>query len=632
MLAGCSFSSSRHQMSTAQRFDILPCGFSKRAGRGDGGAAPRVAAGADARTAGGGAAATCSFRAHPAPPVTQAVSWGAKPEPNVGGGNVGAVWGERSSRAVKRAHEEGAGEEYGGGPVVRAKRTRMGGDGDEVWFRQPIAGTVQAAGGGSAGNGGEEEEPEEEKAFLVPSAAAFPHAAGPSLAAAKMEELSKSPSNSPASSSGGTDGGSSAAPEPPPPHARNGTPGGEAGREAMELAVALTACADSLAARNHDAANYYLARLGEMASPSGPTPMHRVAAYFAEALALRVVRTWPHLFDVTPPRELTDAGADDDATALRVLNAVTPIPRFLHFTINERILRDFDGHDRVHVIDFDIKQGLQWPGLLQSLAARACGPPAHVRITGVGESRQELNETGARLGRVAAALGLAFEFHAVVDRLEDVRLWMLHVKRGERVAVSCVLAAHRLLRDGTGGALADFLGLARSTGAAVLLLGEHEDALNGGRWEARFARALRYYAAAFDAVAAAGMPDASPARARAEEMFAREIRNAVAFDAGDRFERHESFAGWRRRMEEGGYRNAGIGDREAMQGRMIARMFAPPGNYSVQAQGDGEGLTLRWMDQPMYTVSAWTPAGDGGGGGSTVSASVSTTASHSQQS
>ena len=56
-------------MSTTQRFDILPCGFSKRSNRGDGAAAPRVAAG-DARTA----TTTCSFRAHPAPPVTQAVS------------------------------------------------------------------------------------------------------------------------------------------------------------------------------------------------------------------------------------------------------------------------------------------------------------------------------------------------------------------------------------------------------------------------------------------------------------------------------------------------------------------------------------------------------------------------------
>jgi len=192
---------------------------------------------------------------------------------------------------------------------------------------------VQAAGSGDG------EEAEEEKVFLVPSAAAFPQgtsaaaaAAGPSLAAAKKEEFSKSPSNSPASL-GGTDGGSSAV-RPEQLHAHNGTPAARV--EAMELVVALTACADSLAACNHDAANYYLARLGEMASPAGPTPMHRMAAYFAEALALRVLRMWP--------RELTDGAVaeDDDATALRVLNAVTPIPRFLHFTLNERVLRAFD--------------------------------------------------------------------------------------------------------------------------------------------------------------------------------------------------------------------------------------------------------------------------------------------------
>ncbi|KAK3128216.1 hypothetical protein QOZ80_6BG0458550 [Eleusine coracana subsp. coracana] len=622
MLAGCSFSSSRHQMSSTQRFDILQCGgFSKRSNRGDN-AAPRVAA-ADA----------CSFRGHPAPPVTQAVSWGAKPEGNV-------AWQERS-RAVKRAHDDDdAVEEYGGGPTVRAKRTRLGGDrDDEVWFRQPtIAGTVRHAAPGE----GEDDHHEEEKVFLVPSAAAFPHgmaaaaAAGPSsaLAAAKQEELSNSPS--PASSDGG------AAPPPPPPlHAgRNGAapppPPELLHREAMELVSALTACADSISTGDHRGANYYLARLGESAHPAGPTPVHRVAAYFAEALALRAVRTWPRDFDVTPPRALTEVNADDDAVALRVLNAATPIPRFLHFTLNERLLRAFEGHDRVHVIDFDVKQGLQWPGLLQSLAGRAGGPPAHVRVTGVGESRQELAEVGARLGRVAASLGLGFEFHAVVeDRVEDVRLWMLHVKRGERVAVNCVLAAHRLLRDATGAALADFLALARSAGAGILLLAEREGALNEGRWDARFARALRYYAAAFDAVHASGLPESSPARVKAEEMFAREIRDAVAFEGVDRVHRHETFSWWRRSMEECGFRNAGLGEREAMQGRMIARMFAPPADnhYSVRAQGNGEALTLQWMDQPLYTVSAWTPASDADAGGSTtVSASVSTTASHSQQS
>ena len=90
--------------------------------------------------------------------------------------------------------------------------------------------------------------PAEEKVFLVPSVAAFPHgmsaATGPSLAATK-KEFSKSLSNSSASS-GGTDSGSSAAVlRPERLHAHNGAPAQRV--EAMELIVALTACADSLA-------------------------------------------------------------------------------------------------------------------------------------------------------------------------------------------------------------------------------------------------------------------------------------------------------------------------------------------------------------------------------------------------
>ncbi|KAI4974069.1 hypothetical protein ZWY2020_042153 [Hordeum vulgare] len=597
MLAGCSLSS-RHQMSTAQR---LPCGFSKRGGRGDAtgaGAAPRVVPGGDGRGGNG----TCSFRAHPAPPVTQAVSWGAKPEPSVGDGG----W-EVRSRAVKRAHEEEAAAEEYGAPVVRAKRTRMGGDGDEVWFHQSIAGTaamMQVA----AGEGGEEEVAEEErKVFLVPSAAAFPHG----MVAAAGRPAGR-----------GQAGGVQQVAVPLVVLVGHGR---RSGRRWSSWARS------PLAPRPSPAASTTLPTTtwrGLARRPRRPGPRRSTAwPPTSPRRCARAANMWPHVFDVTPPRELTDGAFhdDDDALALRVLNSVTPIPRFLHFTLNERLIRAFDGHDRVHIIDFDIKQGLQWPSLLQSLAARRPEPPAHVRITGVGSSRQELQDTGARLAHVAAGLGLAFEFHAVVDRLEDVRLWMLHVKRGERVAVNCILAAHRLLRDETGGALSDFLGLVRSTGASVLLLGEHEAAgLNGGRWEARFARALQHYAAAFDAVGAAGLPPASAARAKAEEMFAREIRNAVAFEGPDRSERHESFAGWRRRMEDGGFRNAGIGDREAMQGRMIARMFAP-GKYGVHPQGDGEAHA-RWLDSPLYTVTAWTPAGDG------AAVSASTTASHSLQS
>lgn len=57
----------------------------------------------------------------------------------------------------------------------------------------------------------------------------------------------------------------------------------------------------------------------------GPTPMPRVVAYFAKALALHVVRMWPHMIEISAPWELTDDAfnSDDDATTLRILNTIT---------------------------------------------------------------------------------------------------------------------------------------------------------------------------------------------------------------------------------------------------------------------------------------------------------------------
>jgi hypothetical protein len=95
-------------------------------------------------------------------------------------GGVWEGWGVPGPLSPRFLPPLDAGEEYGV-PVVRAKRTRMGGDGDGVWFHRSIAGTVQAAGSGDG------EEAEEEKVVLVPTAAAFPHgmsaaaAAGPAL-------------------------------------------------------------------------------------------------------------------------------------------------------------------------------------------------------------------------------------------------------------------------------------------------------------------------------------------------------------------------------------------------------------------------------------------------------------------
>ncbi|KAL1830107.1 hypothetical protein DCAR_0209516 [Daucus carota subsp. sativus] len=397
------------------------------------------------------------------------------------------------------------------------------------------------------------------------------------------------------------------------PNNPNGSTGFVAGssddngdHDGFELVSLLIACINAIDLKNIEGVNHFIAKLGELASPRGSS-LSRLTAYFTEALALRVARVWPHIFYINTLCELNSA-EEESGTALRLLNQISPIPQFIHFTANEVLLRGFEGKDRVHIIDFDIKQGLQWPSFFQSLAYRN-NPPSHVRITGIGESKQDLIETGERLAGFARALNLQFEFHPVVDRLEDVRLWMLHVKEGECVAVNCIFQLHKMLYDGSGGILMDFMGLLRSTNPTVVVMAEQEADHNCHRLESRFYNSLKYYGAIFDSLDLC-LPQDSLARIKIEEMFAREIKNIISCEGRDRLERHENFGKWRKLMETGGFRNIGITDREFLQSRMLLKMYSFDNFRVEKQQGHLDGcsaLTLNWSDQPLYTVSAWAP-------------------------
>ncbi|KAJ1284535.1 hypothetical protein BS78_03G211400 [Paspalum vaginatum] len=370
----------------------------------------------------------------------------------------------------------------------------------------------------------------------------------------------------------------------------------------IRLVHLLMSCAGAVEAGDHAAACAHLADAhAALAAVSPASGIGRVAVHFTAALSRRLF----------PPPTPAPAAADDDDRAFlyhRFYEA-GPYLKFAHFTANQAILEAVQGCSRVHIVDFSLMQGLQWPALIQALALRPGGPPA-LRLTGIGPpsppGRDDLRDVGVRLADLARSVRVHFSFRGVAaNRLDEVRPWMLQLAPGEAVAVNSVLQLHRLLLPGDGDADADpspidaVLGCVASMRPKVFTVVEQEADHNKPGFLDRFTEALFYYSAVFDSLdaASAGAGDAA-----AEAYLEREICDIVCAEGAGRRERHEPLRRWRHRLRRAGMAAVPLGAGALRQARMLVGLFSGEGHCVEEAEGC---LTLGWHGRPLFSASAW---------------------------
>ncbi|OIT08824.1 della protein gai, partial [Nicotiana attenuata] len=174
----------------------------------------------------------------------------------------------------------------------------------------------------------------------------------------------------------------------------------------VRLVHTLMACAEAVQQENFNVADALVRHIGILAvSQSGA--MRKVATYFAEALARRIYKIYPQ-----------DSIESSYTDVLQMhFYETCPYLKFAHFTANQAILEAFTNCNKVHVIDFSLKQGMQWPALIQALALRPGGPPAF-RLTGIGppqpDNTDALQQVGWKLAQLAETIGVEFEFRGFV--------------------------------------------------------------------------------------------------------------------------------------------------------------------------------------------------------------------------
>ncbi|KAH0469064.1 hypothetical protein IEQ34_002296 [Dendrobium chrysotoxum] len=290
-------------------------------------------------------------------------------------------------------------------------------------------------------------------------------------------------------------------------------------------------CATHVAAGNIAQANTFLEHISLLSSPDGDT-MQRIASYFTEALAARLLRSWPGLYRALNPILPDTAAASNHGR--RLFLDLFPFLRLSFLISNQAIFRS-DGR-----------------GESRPLSGRPEGPP-HLRIiTAVGEDRDFLTQTALVLTEEAEKLDIPFQFHAVVSQLDGLNIESLRVKTGEALAITSVLKLHTLLATDEATAtprqlfspidkIESFLASLWGLSPKLMVVTEQESNHNGTNFNERFMEALNFYAALTTAVCGAVEVE--------KLVFREEIKNIIACEGLERKERHEKLHKWMRRKE-----------------------------------------------------------------------------------
>ncbi|KAM7259180.1 hypothetical protein ACFE04_014921 [Oxalis oulophora] len=366
----------------------------------------------------------------------------------------------------------------------------------------------------------------------------------------------------------------------------------------LRLLGLLLQCAECVAMDNFNDATDLLPEISQLSSPFGSSP-ERVAAYFAHALQTRVVSSCLGTYSPLTTKNLTLTQSQKIFNALQSYNSISPLIKFSHFTANQAIFQALDNEDRIHVIDLDIMQGLQWPGLFHILASRSKKIQS-LRITGLGSSSELLESTGRRLADFATSLGLPFEFHPLEGKIGNLTdPSQLMTRPSEAIVVHWM---HHCLYDVTGSDVSTLKLLTLLKPKLITVV--EQDLSHGGNFLGRFVEALHYYSALFDALGDGFGVESLERHIVEQQLFGCEIRNIVAV-GGPKRTGEVKVERWGDELSRVGFRPVSLGGNPAAQASLLLGMFPWKGYTLVEENGC---LKLGWKDLSLLTASAWQPS------------------------
>ncbi|KAF7100204.1 hypothetical protein CFC21_101741 [Triticum aestivum] len=379
--------------------------------------------------------------------------------------------------------------------------------------------------------------------------------------------------------------------------------------EAVDLRTMLVHCAQAVAAGDRRGATELLRQIKQHSGPTGDATQ-RLAHCFAEGLEARLAGTGSQVYQSLVAKRTSVV---EFLKAYKLFMAACCFKKANFGFANKTILNAVAGKRRLHIVDFGVQYGLQWPGLMRWLAQRDGGPP-EVRITGVDlpqpgfRPARQVEETGRRLSSCARELGVPFKFHGVTARWDTVRGEDLGIDPDEVFVVHCQCGLRNLMDDSvavtTGGPSPRDVVLRniRDMRPDVFVECVANGAYGAPFFVTRFREAMFFYSAHFDMLDAT-IPRDNDVRLLIErDLIGPGALNVIACEGADRVERPETYRQWQVRNRRAGLRQLPL-DPEVVG--MVREKVREHYHKDFLIDVDHQWLLQGWKGRVLYALSTW---------------------------
>ncbi|KAK2996055.1 hypothetical protein RJ640_022172 [Escallonia rubra] len=380
-------------------------------------------------------------------------------------------------------------------------------------------------------------------------------------------------------------------------------------KEVVDLRNLLTQCAQAVASSNIETAGEIIKQIRQHSSPYGDG-MERLAHYFVNAIESRLAGNGTNLYAGFISRRITTA---DILKAYQVYVTACPFHKMSNIFANRsiRYLYEASGKTTLHIIDFGILYGFQWPCLIQGISLRPGGPPK-LRITGIDMPQpgfrpaERVEETGLRLANYCARFNVPFTFNAIAKRWDTIQLEDLKIDRDELIVVNSLYRL-RNVPDETvvvNSPRDNVLKLIRSINPDMFIQGILNGTYNAPFFVTRFREALFHFSALFDMFEATTPHEDHERMMYEREVFARDATNVIACEGTARIERPETYKQWQ-------VRNLRAGFRQLPLNPVIVKVLRAKVKLSYHndflVDEDSNWMLQGWKGRLLYALSCWKP-------------------------